>query len=309
MIYTLTLNPSLDRELTVNEFVFNEVLRASHSRLDWGGKGFNVSRALKALDSHSIALGFVGGPTGQMLADGLAALGIETDFVQIAGETRTNTSIVLADHSRHLKVNEAGPPIAPHEQVQLIQKVKAHVQPGDWWVMSGSLPPGVPPTFYADLIQMVQQAGAKAVLDTSGEPLKAGCQAGPFLIKPNRSEMSALTGITPDTPGSYRQAIDRILAMGVKDIAISSGKDGAMFTNGEQIWQASAPEIQERNPVGAGDAMLAGVIKALSEGRDYPEALAWGVACGTTAVSLDGTGVGSKSQVEELLPEVKVDIF
>src|SRR5262245_32359069 len=106
MIYTVTLNPALDRELTVPALVFDEVLRAAESRVDWGGKGFNVSRMLSTLGAQSIALGFAGGRTGEMLHQGLTALGIETDFVWVAGETRTNISIVAAGHAQHMKVNE-----------------------------------------------------------------------------------------------------------------------------------------------------------------------------------------------------------
>src|SRR3954451_24411287 len=112
MIYTVTLNPALDRELTVPALVFDDVLRATETRVDCGGKGFNVSRMLAALGAESIALGFAGGHTGAMLRDGLAALGIETDFVQIGGETRTNVSIVMTNDGHYVKVNEAGPTIS-----------------------------------------------------------------------------------------------------------------------------------------------------------------------------------------------------
>jgi pfkB family carbohydrate kinase len=132
MIYTVTLNPALDRELTVPALLFDDVLRATETRVDCGGKGFNVARMLAALGAESVALGFAGGHTGAMLRDGLAALGITTDFVWIAGETRTNVSIVAADYSRHIKVNEPGPIVSAREQAALRARSRERARSGDW---------------------------------------------------------------------------------------------------------------------------------------------------------------------------------
>jgi len=306
MIYTLTLNPALDRELTVPAFVFDEVLRASAVRVDYGGKGFNVSRALAALGAESIALGFVGGATGESLTVGLADLGIRTDFVQVAGETRTNVSIVTEDHAHYLKVNDPGPMITPAEQAALLQKIRALAQPGDWWVLAGSLPPGVPATFYAQVIRLVQSAGAYAVLDTSGEPLRVGCAARPFLVKPNVAEARELAGARVASPDEARDAIGKIHALGVQNVVISLGQAGALYSDGQSVWQAKPPAIEERNPIGAGDALVAGLVWGLSNNYSGPEILRWGVACGAAAASLDGTGMGPRSLVESLAPQVRL---
>lgn len=305
MIYTLTLNPALDRELTVLVFAFDQVLRASAVRVDYGGKGFNVSRALAALGAESIALGFVGGATGESLTVGLADLGIQTDFVQVAGETRTNVSIVTADHAHYLKVNDPGPTIAPAERAALLQKIRALAQPRDWWVLAGSLPPGVPETFYAQVIQLVQSAGAHAVLDTSGEPLRLGCAARPFLVKPNAAEASRLTGARVTSPDEARAAIGKIHVLGVQNVVISLGQAGALYSDGQSIWQAEPPAVDERNPIGAGDALVAGLVWALSRDDSGPEALRWGVACGAAAASLEGTAMGPRSLVKTLVRQVQ----
>jgi 1-phosphofructokinase family hexose kinase len=306
MIYTLTLNPALDRELTVPAFAFDQVLRASAVRVDHGGKGFNVSRALAALGAESIVLGFVGGATGESLTMGLADLGIRTDFVQVAGETRTNVSIVTEDHAHYIKVNDPGPAITPAEQTALLQKIRALAQPGDWWVLAGSLPPGVPTTFYAEVIRLVQSAGAHAVLDTSGEPLRVGCAARPFLVKPNATEAGDLAGARVTSPDEACDAFGAIHALGVQNVVISLGRVGALYSDGQNIWQAEPPQVDERNPIGAGDALVAGLVWALS--RDYggPEALRWGVVCGAAAASLDGTAMGSRSLVENLARQVRL---
>ncbi|MBC8333458.1 MAG: 1-phosphofructokinase, partial [Anaerolineae bacterium] len=173
-IYTLTLNPAIDRELTVPAIEFGSVLRASAWQVDFGGKGFNVSRMLKSLGTVSTALGFAGGKSGELLKDGLEALGIGTDFVWVDGETRTNVSIVTEAHDRYVKVNEPGPTISTSEQQALIEKVHQLSQPDDWWVLAGSLPPGIASDFYAHLIEIIQNTGARALLDTSGEALSQG---------------------------------------------------------------------------------------------------------------------------------------
>lgn len=304
MIYTVTLNPALDRELIVPALSFGEVLRATATQIDVGGKGFNVSRMLAALGGESVALGFAGGRTGEMLRDGLTALGIETDFVPIAGETRTNVSIVTSRHDHHIKVNEPGPTISGVEQAQLREQVRDRVQPGDWWVLAGSLPPGVAPTFYADLITDIQAAGAYTILDTSGAALQHGVAAQPFLIKPNNVELGALTGAPIESIDAALAAAHKL--DGITFIAISLGKAGALLMQSEQGWIATPPTIQERNPIGAGDSMVAGLVWALS--HDYPpqEALRWGVAGGAATASLPGTAVGSYTDVERLAAAVAV---
>jgi 1-phosphofructokinase family hexose kinase len=308
MIYTVTLNPALDRELTVPEIGFDDVLRASMLRLDYGGKGFNVSRALAAVKTESVALGFIGGRTGQRIADGLAELGIRTDFVQIAGETRTNISIVSENQAHYIKVNEAGPVITSAEQEALLQKVRNLAAAGDWWVLSGSLPPGVSPTMYARIIQVVQGAGAHAILDTSGDPLRYGCEAGPFLSKPNDIEAAELTGIERAST-SPQAVVQAIHALGVANVLISMGKAGAIFSNRTQLWLAQSPEIEERNPIGAGDSSVAGLVWGLSQQLAWPDILRRSIACGAATASLSGTAVGSIELVERLMEHVRLTTF
>jgi fructose-1-phosphate kinase PfkB-like protein len=144
MIYTLTLNPCLDRELTVPALEFDSVLRAAKARVDFGGKGFNVSRLLRGLGAPSTAMGFVGGKAGETLDAGLRALGVDTDFVWIPGETRPNVSIVTPAGGHYLKVNEPGPAVEPAKQQELLDKIARQTRADDWWVLAGSLPPGVP---------------------------------------------------------------------------------------------------------------------------------------------------------------------
>lgn len=306
MIYTVTLNPAVDRELVVKEIAFDTVLRASQWRVDCGGKGFNVARMLQSLGTASVALGFAAGKAGELLNEELQSLGIETDFVWVQGETRTNVSIVSADQDHYVKVNEPGPTISGDDLAKLMQKVKKLARPGDGWVLAGSLPPGVPPSIYADMIAILQSAGAQVFLDTSDEALRKACKANPYLIKPNAEEAQELTGLPIDTPAEIAAAGRAIQAMGVGNLVISLGKQGALLVNGQQAWLAASPQIEERNPIGAGDSMVAGLVWGLSQGHGMPEALRRGIACGAATASQSGTSVGSLAQVNELLSQVSL---
>jgi 1-phosphofructokinase family hexose kinase len=307
MIYTVTLNPAVDRELTVPAIKFDSVLRATACRVDFGGKGFNVSRMLRALGAESVALGFAGGRSGELLRDGLEGLGIATDFVWVAGETRTNVSIVTEAHDHYVKVNEPGPTISPAEGIALVQQVRRLARAGDWWVLAGSLPPGVPASIYMQLIDDIQTAGARVILDTSGDALRDGCAARPFLAKPNDLEINKLTGLPVDSTSEIAAAAQAMQHSGVANVVVSLGKKGALLAGAENVWLAASPQIQEKNPIGAGDSMVGGLVWGLSQGLPLPEALRWGIACGAATASMSGTAVGSRELVKSLAAQVTVN--
>ena len=306
MIYTVTLNPAVDRELTVADFAFDTVLRATAVQVDCGGKGFNVSRMLAALGAPSVALGFAGGKSGALLNETLVGLGIQTAFTWIEGETRTNVSIVTAQHDRYLKVNEPGPTITDANRSALLSQVNELIEPGDWWVLAGSLPPGVPSTIYADLVALIQSGGAHAILDTSGAALLAGCAERPLLIKPNEVEASAMSGLPVNNPKEAVAAAQMIQSQGPQNVVISLGKAGAIFSDGQAAWLATSPMIQESNPIGAGDSMVGGLVYGLAQKMPVAEALRWGIACGAATASLAGTAVGSRDLVNTLLDQVVI---
>jgi 1-phosphofructokinase family hexose kinase len=306
MIFTVTLNPAVDRELTVDRIVFDTVLRASDWRVDCGGKGFNVARMLKSLGISSVALGFAAGKSGELLSDKLKALGIGTDFVWVEGETRTNVSIVSAENGQYVKVNEPGPTITKADLAQLAQKIGDRVEPGDWWVLAGSLPPGVPPSYYTELIEIIQSAGAKVFLDTSDEALRQNCSAKPLLVKPNDEEAHELTGLPVSTPVEIAAVGRAISAMGPGSVVISLGKEGAVMVDKDKAWLAASPKIIAANPIGAGDSMVAGIVWGLSQGDSMQDALCKGIACGAATASQKGTTVGTHEQVNELLAQVQI---
>jgi len=248
------------------------------------------------LGGKSMTLGFVGGCAGKQLSDGLHAEGIETDFVWLAEESRTNFSIVTTSGDRYLKVNEAGPVVSAAEQTALIEKVLSVTDTGDWCVLGGSLPPGVSTEFYADLIERLNEIGVRTILDTSGEPLRAGCAAGPFLITPNLAEASEIANQAE--PDATAQTLREL---GPENVVVTLGSDGAFLLDEDGPHEIKPPAIEERNAIGAGDALVGGVVFGLQNDLALPEALRWGVACGTAAASLAGTAFGNRSAVEAML--------
>jgi 1-phosphofructokinase family hexose kinase len=307
MIYTLTLNPAVDRELTVSAMEFDSVLRASESRVDFGGKGFNVSRLLKGMNEASTAVGFLGGNAGELLQKGLQSLGIGTDFVWVSEETRTNVSIVTQLHDHYLKVNEKGPLVDEAKQKELLTRIDTLARPGDWWVLAGSLPPGVTNDIYARVIQVLNKHDARAILDTSGESLKLGCAEKPFLVKPNAEEAHALTGLPMSSPSEIAAGALEIRRMGAQNVVVSMGKAGALLHTVDGTWLTHTPKIQEKNPIGAGDSMVGGLVWALTQGISLKESLGWGVASGAATASLPGTEVGSRPLIEQLYSQVRYE--
>ena len=307
MIYTVTLNPAVDRELTVPALEFDSVLRASESRVDFGGKGFNVSRLLKGMSATSTAVGFLGGNAGKLLQKGLQGLGIGTDFVWVSEETRTNVSIVTQAHDHYIKANEKGPLVSEAKQKELLDKIDALAKPGDWWVLAGSLPPGIANDYYARIVKLLSQHDARAILDTSGESLQLGCAEKPYLVKPNTEEAHALTGLPMDTPAEIAAASEQICKMGAQNVVVSMGKAGALLHTSEETWLTHTPKIQEKNPIGAGDSMVGGLVWALTQGIELKEALGWGVASGAATASLPGTEVGTRPLIEKLFSQVQYE--
>jgi len=320
VIYTVTLNPSLDRTLTVPQIVDDEMVRATASRVDWGGKGFNVSRVLQSLGAESVAMGFAGGATGQMLERGLRSLGITTDLVPLSGETRTNTTVIESETGRYVKVNEPGPTVQPDEQAALLDRIRRCLRDpdlrSDLWVLSGSLPPGLPDNFYAELVEMVQAAGARALLDASGEPLRLGCAAAPFLVKPNVAEAldyvgvagAVISGFGPEgaalTDAMALGLAYPFLELGIELVALSLGAGGLLLASSGLAVRARLPSIQAHNPVGAGDALLAAVAWALERDLPLEELARWGVAAGTAAAMSEGVAIVTRVEVQALYEQV-----
>ena len=307
MIVTVDLNPVLDRTLALPRLAVGEINRARLVRLDVGGKGFNVARALRELGTASLVLGVLGGATGQILRWGLQALGMEGDFVFVEGETRQNLTILDESTGLYTKINEAGPQWTQDTVQALLVKVRARVAAGDAWVLSGRLPPGAPSDLYARLITMVQSRGARGYLDSSGESLRLACQAAPYGVKPNVAEAEEVVGHRVASLEDLVGALRVFQGFGMRVVAISRGAQGAVVAQGRRVIQVTPPSLQSKSTVGAGDAFMAGLVWALESGQDLAQAARWAVACGTAAAMEEGTGVGTREKVEALAAQAIIE--
>ncbi|MFZ2261642.1 MAG: 1-phosphofructokinase [Luteococcus japonicus] len=287
MIVTVTPNPSIDRTITVDQLQMGEINRAVSSRVDPGGKGVNVSRALCANGADTLAVVPLGGPDGRLLGTLLEAAGVAHREVPLTGITRTNVAVVDTAGVT-TKVNEPGPALSTAELTSLHSAMLTATGTGDWLALCGSLPPGTPDSWFADVIGA--HPGHVAV-DASGEGFRLAVAAGPDLIKPNREELEELVGRDLPTLGDVLEAASSLVAAGVRIVVVSLGSDGALAVTSDGHWFASATVTTPLSTVGAGDCLLAGLLQALQAGATPQAALAEAVAWGAAAVSLPGSKV------------------
>ena len=285
MIITLTANPSVDRTIEVATLRPGTVIRARASRVDAGGKGVNVARALAAHGGKTKAVLPSGGAEGAQLEALLAGAGLDLLTVRIAGSIRANVTVVEADGTT-TKLNEPGPGLSQDELDALAVALTDAAVQADWVVLSGSLSPGAPAGWYAELIRRLRGTGPRVAIDSSGPPLAMAIAARPDLIKPNREELAELAGRPVDTIADVVGAALTMTANGVHTVLTSLGPAGAVLVRRDAAWHATAAALEPRSTVGAGDALLAGYLAA---GADGTSALAEAVAWGSAAAALPGS--------------------
>lgn len=307
MIATVTLNPALDKSIYVDKLRPNDTNRIAKIEIDAGGKGINASRVLKELGSDTLALGFLGGRTGRFIEHVLGEEGIPTDFVHVRAETRTNVSVQEASGAPPTTLNEPGPRVAKREFDELCVKVREAAGNSSMMILGGSLPPGAPEDAYRTLVEIVQDAGARAILDSDGEPMRLGMQAVPFMIKPNRAEAQRLVDVKVESLDDAVRALELLARTGIQIVVISMGARGAVARSAEGVWYAVPPKVEVVSTIGSGDSMLAGMAHILSRGGPLDEALKWGTAAGAATAMTDGTEICKRRQVLQLLEKVRVE--
>ncbi|GGT37794.1 1-phosphofructokinase [Streptomyces kurssanovii] len=294
MILTVTPNPSLDRTYELPSLDRGAVLRAAVDRVDPGGKGVNVSRAVAAAGHRTVAVVPLGGPEGALLDRLLGEHGIEAAGVPVAGSTRVNITLVERDGTL-TKVNAAGPDLAPAEAEALLETVRTRSAEVDWIACCGSLPRGLRPQWYAELVARTHRAGARVALDTSGAALTAALGERPDVVKPNAEELAEAVGRPLATVGDAVKAAEELRDRGARAVLASLGADGQLLVDDTGVWFGHAPADAVRSNVGAGDASLAGFLTAGGAG---PAALAAAVAHGTAAVQLPGSVMPSPADLD-----------
>lgn len=307
MIYTLSLNPALDKTLIINDLIYEEVNLVQEVYLDAAGKGINVSKAIKNLGGKSIALGFLGGQTGELIKELLKKDSINHKFITIPGETRTNLTIFDSSTKKTIKINEKGPLITPVEIKLLFDQLAQLYPKPSYFIISGSLPPGVSSNIYQEIVTFFQKQRVKVILDSDKEALKDGVKSAPFLIKPNLSELNRLTGVKASSWKEIVKSVQGILKLGVKIIVVTLGEKGALLISKDLFLKVTPPKVPVRGTIGVGDAFLAGLVLKLSRRSSLEEALKFACACGSASVSLSGTQVCTKNEAEALLKKIKLE--
>lgn len=306
MIYTITLNPALDRTIWIKATMQDDCNRIEDEQMYAGGKGIDVSKVLTSFGLKNKALGFVGGFAGEELEGMLINEGIVCDFVRISGRTRTNIIINDMATGRQTLYNARGPEITAFELMQIIHKVEDLEEP-DFVIISGSLPRGVNPEIYRKIIEISKSKKASVVLDTDGEALRTGLQGRPDIIKPNIHELSRIAGQPLDSLSSIIEAAEEIRASGLQIVLVSMGCCGMLMICDVGRYLARPPEVEVKNTIGAGDSAVAGFIHGLVARRDLREALKYSVASGTATILQTGTAVCRMEDFRSLLEKVVVE--
>ncbi|MFG2264892.1 1-phosphofructokinase [Streptomyces sp. NPDC048720] len=304
MILTVTPNPSLDRTYEVPALERGEVIRATGERMDPGGKGVNVSRAVAAAGRRTVAVLPLGGAPGALVAELLHAQGIEVAPVPVAGATRSNIALAEADGVL-TKINAPGPALSPAEQELLLDTVREQSPDADWIACCGSLPRGLAPSWYADVVTRAHAGGARIALDTSGRALQEALRARPDVVKPNAEELAEAVARPLATVGDALKAAEELRGMGAGAVLASLGADGQLLVDGAGAWFGSARVRTVRSNVGAGDSSLAGFLIA---GGSGPGALASAVAHGAAAVQLPGSVMPAPADLDPAAVTVTADI-
>ncbi len=307
MIYTVTLNPALDRTIEVEGLVKDDANRILQEARYAGGKGIDVSRVIKELGGESIALGFIGGYDGLELEGRLINEGVLCDFTRIGGETRTNIILNNRREKVQIMLNAAGPEITPTEIGLFFQKLSSILPNAEFVVVSGSVPPGVNHNIYAQIITTLKGTGIRVALDADRELLRQGCKATPFIIKPNIHEFQRLTGLRSQRVKDMLKQARHLVEEGIKIVLISMGAKGIMGVREEVAYWAVPPQVEVVSPVGAGDSTIAGFIYALSRGMDFKESLTLAVAAGTAAVLTPGTELCKREDIERIKGQSRVE--
>jgi 6-phosphofructokinase 2 len=303
MVYTITLNPALDRTLRVEKIQPDESNRIEKEQRYAGGKGIDVSRVLTTLGISNRALGFAGGFAGDELEGRLLNEGISYDFVRISGETRTN--IIVNDMSTGMQTifSASGPEIKPYELMKIILKVEKLEKP-NIVTISGSLPPGVHPEIYRKIIEIAKNKEAKVILDTDGDALKIGIQGLPDIIKPNVHELSRLVDMRLITVDEIIRAAQSVHKQGVRIVLVSMGAKGILLFSRKERYLASPPKVRVKNTIGAGDSAVAGFVYGLVMGKSLKKALIYAVAAGTATTLRHGTALCQKDDFLRLISEI-----
>lgn len=306
MIYTVTLNPALDKTVQLPSFRLDTVNRITALRTDPGGKGLNVSKVLRELGETSVAAAVLGGTTGRKIANQLEKLGIEGLYVFTEQETRTNLKVVDPVLHTNTDINEPGEPVGEAVLQALLEQLTARLRCGDLVVLSGRAPAGAPQTLYRDWILACQARGAAVFLDAEGALLAQGVQAKPALIKPNQDELAGIVGRPLTCERETLDAAQALLAQGVQCVAVTMGAGGALLCWEDCVLRCESPRVEVISTVGAGDSVVAALAYARQNGLSREDSARLAMATGAANVTCSGSQAARRAAIEALLPQVRL---
>lgn len=305
MIITVTLNPAVDKVMVIKDFRAGSVNRASDIMQEAGGKGINVSKTISSLGGKSKALGILAGDSGSFIEKSVKAMSIDSDFIYVPGETRTNVKISDPFNNQVTDINEPGPTVSTEDIERLSSKLFGTLCKDDILVLTGSAPQGVNKDIYQLWIKEAKKNGVRCVLDADGELLQYGVEAGPFLAKPNIHELERLFAIKTQNMDEVIELARKLLQKGTKMVAVSCGEKGAVFVTEAWVAVVEGLSIEVKSTVGAGDAMVAALSYGLHEGLAAEEMIKLAVASGTATV-MSYSNQPSPEAIKELIDKVNV---
>jgi len=306
LIYTLTLNPAMDKTVVIENFTPGAVNRIKSLRVDVGGKGINVSKCLKSLGCETTAAAFWGGAAGQRGIDFLRENGIGSLAVTVSEDTRTNLKIIDPVRHENTDINEPGPTITEENMAELLRKLDESIAPGDILILSGSIPKGCPSSIYRDLIGRYQARGAKVYLDADGENFRLGITASPALIKPNIDELNRHLNADLTEICEIAAAAKEFLKLGIHEVVVSLGGDGALLVKEGLCLKADGLQVPVLSTVGAGDSMVAALACGAEKGLTDQQRLKLAIAISAASVMCSGTQAPEAEQIEKLYHQVVI---
>lgn len=305
MIHTVTLNPALDKTVEIPSLTVDAVNRITAMRTDPGGKGINVSKVISVLGGSSVAYGILGGDTGRAILAALDEMGLATCFHFVDGETRTNMKIIDPVRHTNTDINEPGVSVSEEILKELLGDMLGKIKTDDIVVISGSMPKGSPQDTYFTWIEAFQEKGAKVILDADGDLLKTGMKASPYMVKPNKQELSALVGKTPGTLQELVETVrDLMKEYSIAKTVVSMGGEGALYVTEKETVFAEGLKVPVGSTVGAGDSVVAALAVAEESGTSLEDTVRLSMAAGAANVMCRGTQPAEYEVIRELIPKV-----
>lgn len=305
MIVTVTINPAIDRTISVDRLAFEDRAYINSSGESPGGRGINSSSVIHSFGGPTLAIATCGGKAGRRFVEYVKACGFPVCVVPIKNEIRTDLTIT-DKQGLTVNLNEAGPELSKTEVARFERTVKATLDRASWLMLCGSIPPGVPDSFYGKLVSLARRKKVPTLLHASGEALREGLAAHPTIVTTNQQSAERLLGRTLLTHTQYFEAVEQIRTLGSESAVLSLGSRGAVAAFRDGFVEAVPPPVQAICPIGSGDALTAAYTWAIVRNPDHVDALRWGVSAGTASARLPGMRFASLPQTVEIYHQVEI---